>query len=83
MRSQKKYELTEPIFLKKSLHKLSSYFSKDVLKALINYSIFDINKSLNDANKKYLKEPHLVQLYNRYATYNLSLIHISEPTRPY
>ena len=70
MRSQKKYELTEPIFLKKSLHKLSSYFSKDVLKALINYSIFDINKSLNDANKKYLKEPHLVQLYNRYATYN-------------
>ena len=32
--------------------------------------MFDINKSLNDTNKKYLKEPHLVQLYNRYATYN-------------
>jgi phytoene desaturase len=31
---------------------------------------FDINKTLNDTNQKYLKEPHLVQLYNRYATYN-------------
>ena len=70
IRSKKKYELTEPIFLKKSLHKKSSYFSKDVLRALFNYSVFDINKSLNDTNKKYLKEPHLVQLYNRYATYN-------------
>ena len=70
LRSQKKYELTEPIFLKKSLHKLSSYFSIDTIKALISFSNFDINKSLNDTNEKYLKEPHLVQLYNRYATYN-------------
>ena len=69
-RSQKKYELTEPIFLKKSLHKLSSYFSKNTLKALFHLRIFDFNKSLNETNKKYLKEPHLVQLYNRYATYN-------------
>ena len=69
-RSQKKYELTEPIFLKKSLHKLSTYFSKNTLKALLSFLALDIKKSLNDTNKKYLKEPHLVQLYNRYATYN-------------
>ena len=69
-RSQKKYELTEPIFLKKSLHKLSTYFSKNTLKALLSFLALDIKKSLNDTNEKYLKEPHLVQLYNRYATYN-------------
>ena len=32
--------------------------------------ILDINKSLNRTNKYQLKDPHLVQLYNRYATYN-------------
>ena len=69
-RSKKKYELSEPIFLKKSLHKFSSYFSKHTLKALFSFLKFDINKTLNDTNEKYLKEPHLVQLYNRYATYN-------------
>ena len=69
-RSQKKYELAEPIFLKKSLHKFSSYFSKHTLKALFSFLKFDINKTLNDTNEKFLKEPHLVQLYNRYATYN-------------
>ena len=69
-RSKKKYEITEPIFLQKSLHKFSTYISKDTLKALISLRVFDINKSLNKTNEHFIKEPHLVQLYNRYATYN-------------
>ena len=69
-RSKRKYELTQNIFLQKSLHKFSTYLSIDILKAIPFLRSLDIFKSLNQANKLFLKEPHLVQLYNRYATYN-------------
>ncbi len=68
--SQKKYELTSPIFLEKSLHKISTYLSLDALKALTQMSKMGIGSSLNTLNEAVLKEPHLVQLFNRYATYN-------------
>ena len=68
--SQKKYELTSPIFLEKSLHKISTYLSLDTLKALTQISSMGIGSSLNTLNEAALKEPHLVQLFNRYATYN-------------
>lgn len=68
--SQKKYELTSPIFLEKSLHKISTYLSLDTLKALTQISKMGIGSSLNTLNEAVLKEPHLVQLFNRYATYN-------------
>ena len=68
--SRKKYEITKRIFLQNSLHKVSTYLSKDVLRGLMSLKILDINKSLDQANQLYLNEPHLVQLYNRYATYN-------------
>ena len=68
--SQKKYELTSPIFLEKSLHKISTYLSLDTLKALTQMSKMGIGSSLNTLNESMLKEPHLVQLFNRYATYN-------------
>ena len=68
--SQKKYELTSPIFLEKSLHKISTYLSLDTLKALTQMSKMGIGSSLNTLNEAMLKEPHLVQLFNRYATYN-------------
>jgi phytoene desaturase len=33
-------------------------------------SVLDINATLNDVNEKMIKEPKLVQLFNRFATYN-------------
>ena len=68
--SEKKYELTAPIFLEKSLHKISTYLSKETIKALIKMRSLDINTNLNALNEKIISEPHLVQLFNRYATYN-------------
>ncbi len=67
---QKKYELTSPIFLEKSLHKIGTYLSLDTVKALMQMSSMGISTDLNSLNAKQLKEPHLVQLFNRYATYN-------------
>ena len=69
-KAKKKYDLTEGIFLKKSLNKLSSFLNYDTLKALFRINLFQINESLNSVNKKELKNDYLVQFYNRFATYN-------------
>ena len=69
-KAKKKYDLTKSIFLEKSLHKIKTFFSKDVLKGLLNLNLFQINQSLNQVNLSELKEPHLIQLFNRFATYN-------------
>jgi phytoene desaturase len=68
--SREKYDLTASIFLEKSLHKLKTYLSKDTIKALLALSKLSINSTLNEVNRKYFSNAHLVQLFNRYATYN-------------
>lgn len=69
-KAEKKYNLTKTIFLEKSLHKLSTFLNRDTLKAIVNLNLFQIGKNLNEVNEKELIEPHLIQLYNRFATYN-------------
>jgi len=68
--SKKKYDLTAPIFLEKSLHKLDSFLNTETLKALASIGAFDLNKSLDEVNKNYFTNPKLVQFFNRFATYN-------------
>ena len=70
LKAKKKYDLTKSMFLEQSLHKLKTYLSKDLLIGLFNVFSFQINKTLNQVNELELKEPHLVQLFNRFATYN-------------
>ena len=69
-RSKKKYELTSSLFLEKSLHKFSTYFTKDTIKAIFNINSLDINSTLHDYNTKSFKDTRLVQLFDRFATYN-------------
>ncbi len=68
-RSRNKYDLTAPIFLNKSLNKLDTYLTKETVKAISSIFKFDIYKTLHEVNKEQLKEPHLVQLFDRFATY--------------
>ncbi len=68
--SERKYELTGKIFLEKSLHKLNTWLTKDVAKALVQIPTLDIFSSMNAVNERHLQHPKLVQLFNRYATYN-------------
>ena len=70
LKAKRKYDLTKSMFLEQSLHKLKTYLSKDLLIGLFNVFSFQINKTLNQVNELELKEPHLVQLFNRFATYN-------------
>lgn len=64
------YEHSGSIFLEKSLHKTSTWLSKETLIALSKIRKYDLSKSMHRANKIRLGEPHLVQLFDRFATYN-------------
>lgn len=58
------------LFLEQSLHQIKNFFNLKTLKAIFKINSLDINKSLHEANIKDLKHPKLVQLFDRYATYN-------------
>ncbi len=67
---QLKYELTGRIFLEKSLHKWSTWWHRDVLKALGKLHKLHLFGSMNKVHEKYFDHPKMVQLFNRFATYN-------------
>ncbi len=68
--SRRKYELSGQIFLEKSLHKADTWLNKRVAKALLHIPEMDIFSSMNAVHERDLKHPKLVQLFNRFATYN-------------
>lgn len=68
--SQRKYDVAGGIFLEKSLHKFGTYLSPEVFKALLHMPWLDTGTTLDTVNRKSFRNPRLVQLFNRYATYN-------------
>lgn len=68
--SQYKYEVTGRIFLEKSLHRWSTWLKRSTMKAMLKIPSLDLFTSMNRVNEKQLRHPKLVQLFNRYATYN-------------
>lgn len=75
--SKVKYDLTAPLFLESSLHKLNTYLSTGTLKAMTQIHRLDLSRSLHQTNASYFKNPKLIQLFNRYATYNGSSPYIT------
>ena len=69
-KAKKKYDLTSSLFLEQSLHKLKTFISLDTLKALFQLKTFELQKSLHQANTQSFSSKHLIQLFDRYATYN-------------
>ncbi len=69
-RSRQKYELTKNIFLQSSLHKAQTYLNGKTLKAISKLPQLELNKSMNGANETQFGNPKVVQLFNRFATYN-------------
>ena len=64
------YEITNPVFLQRSLHKLRSYLNLGTLKSLLRFPQIDAFRSMNQANEARFKDSRTVRLFNRYATYN-------------
>ncbi|PWK28863.1 phytoene desaturase [Arcicella aurantiaca] len=65
-----KYDVLDGLFLQDSLHKLSTWASRKALKGYLNLPKLGIFGTMNDANEKLFSNPKIVQLFNRYATYN-------------
>lgn len=74
------YNLTAEVFLYNSLHKVRNYFTKRVLKGFLNFGKIGAFSTMNDANERSFKDPRLVQIANRYATYNGSSPYLSPAT---
>lgn len=68
--SRRKYELTGRIFLEKSLHRVDTWLQKSVAKAMVQIPTLDLFTTMDEAHRRRLGHPKLVQLFNRFATYN-------------
>lgn len=68
--SQQSFELTRSVFLEQSLHRVKNYFRKSVLRGVLHLPQLHLFSSMHRVNEKKIKEPHLVQLFDRFATYN-------------
>ena len=69
-RSGRAYEATAGTFLQKSLHKAGTYLSPDVLKALAALPQLGLTSTMHQRHAAAFQDPRLVQLFDRFATYN-------------
>ncbi len=59
-----------PLFMERSLHRLSTWTSPQALQSYFKMGKLGIFSTMNQANEKRFSNPKLIQLFNRYATYN-------------
>lgn len=64
------YDVTAPVFLEKSLHKLSTYLNRKGIRGILNLPRIGMFSSMNQANMRAFSDPRAVQYFNRFATYN-------------
>jgi phytoene desaturase len=70
MKSKQLYELTSQVFIFKSFHKFNTFLSRDFLKAMVNSHRLHPFTSMHQLIRRYFKEPRVIQIFDRYATYN-------------
>jgi len=64
-----KFRLTHKVFAEHSLHKFSNYLSYDAFNGIVNFRKIKAYRSMNAENTRTFKDPRVVQLFNRYASY--------------
>ncbi|MFA0961419.1 1-hydroxycarotenoid 3,4-desaturase CrtD [Roseivirga sp. BDSF3-8] len=69
-KSQKLYSMLGDLFMKRSLHRASTFLNKEALHAYTRLHKMDFFRTMHEANASRFTDPHLVQLFDRYATYN-------------
>jgi phytoene desaturase len=69
-KAAKVYELTSDLFIFGSFHRIKSLMNIKSLKTLLNFRRLQAFSSLHEFNQHELGEKRLVQLFDRYATYN-------------
>ncbi|HMN49182.1 MAG TPA: phytoene desaturase family protein [Ignavibacteriaceae bacterium] len=74
------YDLAGDLFLTKDPSSISTYLNSKALKTLLNVGKIDPFRTINKANESFFKDQRLVQLFNRYATYNGSNPYLAPAT---
>lgn len=64
------YDHLAPLFMHRSLHSISTWIGPKALKSYLKMGKLGIFSTMNKANEEIFTQPKLVQLFNRYATYN-------------
>lgn len=64
------FNSTNYLFLEKSLHKLKTYLSFRVLFSALKIPWLNLFSSMHTVNSNTFSNPKIVQIFNRYATYN-------------
>ena len=70
VRSRDIYNITNHVFLERSLHRIKTFLRWDTVKSLLHIRQIDAMRSMHTANEHFFKDQHMVQFYDRYATYN-------------
>lgn len=68
--SARLYTLLADLFMKRSLHQWKTFVNPGAFRAYANLHRLDFFRNMNQANEGFFNDPRLVQLFNRYATYN-------------
>ncbi len=63
-------ETTGKLFLEQSLHDWTGFVNKQTVRAITRIPKLGLNKTLHEVNSNSFKDQKLVQLFDRYATYN-------------
>lgn len=69
-KSRDKYDSLGQVFLQNSIHKMGELPWGEVVKMAPKIPGMDLFKSLNKVNQKKFDDPRLIQIFNRYTTYN-------------
>lgn len=64
------YDLTSELFLYNSPSQILTFLNKKAFKTLFQIKKIDPFRTMHQANSSFFKDPKLVQLFDRYATYN-------------
>ncbi|MFW5757479.1 MAG: 1-hydroxycarotenoid 3,4-desaturase CrtD [Bacteroidota bacterium] len=69
-KSKNLYDITAEIFMFNSLHKLSNFTKPAFRKSLLRVHEIDAFSTMHKKNQKWFQHPKIVQMFDRYATYN-------------
>lgn len=64
-----KYRITSGVFIENSLHVFRNYLSWKMASGFLNIHKIDSFKTMNEGNRRFFKDPHMLQIFNNYATY--------------
>ncbi|HIA11535.1 MAG TPA: phytoene desaturase [Flavobacteriales bacterium] len=68
--AETKFNITNEVFMQRSLHRPLNYLSMNTLKGILNFGKIEAFTSLNDSNRHRFKDYKTVRIFNRFASYN-------------